>query len=46
MYRIYVHIIDVTYVHFLNKCDVLPMFMRQTYRRYCKTRIYSCSMHL
>jgi len=46
MYGMYVHIIAVTYVTFLNKCDFLPKLIRQKYKRYCQTRRYSCCMYL
>ena len=42
----YVHIIDVAYVTFQNRWFFLPKLIRQKYKRYCQTRIYSCCMHL
>jgi len=46
MYGMYVHIKAVTYVTFPNKQDFLPKLIRQKYKRYCQTRIYSCCMPL
>jgi len=46
MYGMYGHIKAVTYITFPNKQDFLPKLIRQKYKRYCQTRMYSCFMHL
>jgi len=42
----YVHIKAVTNVTFPNKQDFLQKLIRQKYKRYCQTRIYSCLLYV